>query len=270
MNILFEHRFWLQILCDNMRFIHDLLPQNENYKIIEVNKFEKKFENLLYQAKQELTPTEIDDLTILADKSTLDLSDFITKQIVSDKILQPTDFLYYNVSELEEYIFILNEIMLNHDQNILINHGSDYAYSISSTLESTEKLFISELNELKYFSKIFDDFYLKALEFTSEKLGQSLNIAISKIFQISDKEIGTLMPLIIDHMKRKECYYLTKVVTVSKMKEIELWISTFCAWCEINNYWIVFIFIKLSKFRKNKSVYWYFECNTIVIELHSH
>jgi hypothetical protein len=37
--------------------------------------------------------------------------------------------------------------------------------------------------------------------------------------RLSNKVLGTLMPLMADHMSREECYYLTKLSEVSEVKK---------------------------------------------------
>ncbi|MBU3174384.1 DUF2935 domain-containing protein [Clostridium estertheticum] len=249
LNILFEHRFWLQILGDHSRFIYNSLSPNEIDKISKANYFIEKFDALLYQARKDLTPKETETLTMAAYKSTHDLRNFklkiISEQLTGEIVIsQSPTFINHMVNELEEYLFILNQVMNNIPPNVCsLNYhmlwlpdGSGHAASISSTLDFTEKSFI---NEARSFSKTFDDLYLKAIEFSGfTKTGldsfpalDDLNFTAEKVmlnfkkyleillYKISNKKtLGTLVPLVLDHMNREECYYLTKLATVSETK----------------------------------------------------
>jgi hypothetical protein len=146
------------------------------------------------------------------------------------------------VNELEEYLFILNQVIQNktkrdyalHYHLLWLLDGVGHATSISSNLDLTEKLLIKEAN---HFSKIFESLYLKAVEFCGyTRTGLSnfpalddLNFTAEKemlefkkylemlLLKVSDKKtLGTIAPLVLDHMNREECYYLTKLASVSK------------------------------------------------------
>ena len=123
LNILFEHRFWLQILGDHSRFIYNSLSPTEIDKISKANYFIGKFDNLLYQARKDLTPNETEALTKAAYKSTHDLRSFklkiISEQLTGEiAISQPPTFINHMVNELDEYLFILNQVINNIPQNV--------------------------------------------------------------------------------------------------------------------------------------------------------
>jgi hypothetical protein len=249
LNILFEHRFWLQILGDHSRFIYNSLSPNETDKIAKAKAFMVRFDDLLYESRKDLPTIEIDSLTMLAYEEVQNLRKFklqiITEQLISKiEISLPPTFINHMINELEEYLFILNQSMQNksrracalHYHLLWLTDGTGHADSISSSLDPTEKLLI---NEAKCFSKVFEDLYLRAIEFsgytrtglsnfpalddlnfTAEKemlsFKRYLEILLSKV---SDKKtLGTLATLVLDHMNREECYYLTKLATVSKTK----------------------------------------------------
>jgi hypothetical protein len=249
LNILFEHRFWLQILGDHSRFLHNSLSPNETDKIAKAKSFIGKFDNLLYEARKDLSTIEIDSLTMLAYEEIQNLRQFklqiITEQLVGKvEILLPPTFINHMVNELEEYLFILNQAIQNKSKKdhalnyhlLWLSDGVGHADSISSNLDLTEKLLIKEA---KYFSKIFESLYLKAVEFCGyTRTGLSnfpalddLNFTAERemldfkkylemlLLKVSDKKtLGTIAPLILDHMNREECYYLTKLASVSKTK----------------------------------------------------
>jgi predicted nucleotide-binding protein (sugar kinase/HSP70/actin superfamily) len=104
----FEHRFWLQILGDHSRFIHEALAPVEKQDIEMAAKFIQQFDILLNKAKSE----EILQLTAAAEREALKLRDFkleLIKRLLSGKIkihLSPS-FINHMVNELEEYLRIL-------------------------------------------------------------------------------------------------------------------------------------------------------------------
>lgn len=249
MNILFEHRFWLQILGDHSRFIYSSLAPSEIDKISKSNNFIDKFDDLLYEARKDLSTIEIDSLTMLVYKEAQNLRQFklqiITEQLIGKiEIALPPTFINHMVNELEEYLFILSQAIESkqkkacslHYHLLWLSDGIGHAASISSNLDLTEKLLIKEA---KHFSKTFEDLYLKAIEFsgytrtglsnfpalddldfTAERemldFKKYLELLLSKV---SDKKtLGTIAPLVLDHMNREECYYLTKLSAVSKTK----------------------------------------------------
>lgn len=249
MNIIFEHRFWLQILGDHSRFLYNSLSPNETDKIVKAKSFIGKFDDLLFKARKNLSTTEMDSLNMLAYEEVQNLLKFkfqiISEQLTSKvQISLPPTFINHMVNELEEYLFILNQVMHNKPKNTCALHhhllwlsdGAGHAVSISSNLDFTEKLLI---NEAKYFSKTFEDLYLKAIEFsgytrtglsnfkalddlnlTAERKMLDFKKYLEMLFsKVSDKTtLGTIAPLVLDHMNREECYYLTKLASVSKTK----------------------------------------------------
>jgi len=88
----------------------------------------------------------------------------------------PPTFINHMVNEIEEYLFILEQIIQNREKKanalhyhlLWLSDGFGHADSISSNLDFTEKLLI---NEARCFSQSFEDLYLKAIEFTGYKNG---------------------------------------------------------------------------------------------------
>lgn len=249
MNILFEHRFWLQILGDHSRFIFSSLSPKEIDKISEANKFIKKFDSLLSEAKKDLSMSEINDLNMMAFEAAQSLRSFklqiISEQLVGKiEISQPPTFINHMVNELEEYLFILNQVIYKNSKKscslhyhlLWLSDGSGHAASISSNLDFSEKSIISEARS---YSKIFENLYLKAIEFSGfTRTGiysfpalKSFNFQAEKqmldfkkfleilLIKVLNKEVlGSINPLVLDHMNREECYYLTKLAMTSQTK----------------------------------------------------
>ena len=249
MNILFEHRFWLQILGDHSRFIHDSLAPSETDKIAKATSFIDIFDNLLYEARKDLSAMETHNLTMLAYEATKDLREFklqiIAEHLIGEiQILLPPSFINHMVNELEEYLMVLNNVLHNNPKEACALHhhllwlpdGFGHATAISSNLDLTEKLLI---NEARCFTGIFEDLYLRAIEYSEyTRTGlcnfpalEQLNSTVEKkmldfkryleelLCKVSsNKTLGTIQPLLLDHMNREECYYLTKLATVSVTK----------------------------------------------------
>lgn len=235
----FEHRFWLQILGDHSRFIHEALAPVEKQDIEMAAKFIQQFDTLLNKAKSE----EILQLTAAAEREALKLRDFkleLIKRLLSGKIkihLSPS-FINHMVNELEEYLRILEHLSKQQIPPIFheLHHhlvwqldAAGHACAISSNLDSAEKR-LKEKSDL--YTKHFEDFYLKAVEMAGflrtklttfpaiEKMNSDVTLEI-KIFQnflqeieeleLSAQALGTFSPLMADHMSREECYYLMKL-----------------------------------------------------------
>lgn len=249
---LFEHQFWLQILGDHSRFIFDSLSPKERPFIEDAKRFIDIFDELLEVSRDFNSEDNLSTLNRNAYESAVRLRQFklniIDKQI-TDKInisLPPT-FINHMVNEVEEYLFNLVNLMGNnapasgpiHLHLLWLPDGAGHASAISSNLDSTEKDIIKLGKE---YSKEFNSLYLKTIEYNGyTRTGvcnfdalKSLNVHASRVMTkfkdllrelqeaISDKKVlGTITPLMLDHMFREECYYLTKLSMVSEISEPE-------------------------------------------------
>jgi hypothetical protein len=250
--ILFEHRFWLQVLGDHSRFIFDDLSPREAEQAQKAKHFIQLFDNLLMKARQELSPEEINQLTAAAHKAAQDIRDFklnLIQQHLIEKIninLSPS-FLNHMVNEVEEYLYILCRMMQNkgildhpiHHHLLWLLDGSGHAYAITAELDIVEK----ELKKIsENFAKDFDNLYLKAVEIWGYmRTGLQQFPAVGRLNNQTEAKmelfkkflteletlirenriLGTLQPLLLDHMYREECYFLTKLAMVSEVKTPE-------------------------------------------------
>ena len=249
-SILFEHRFWLQILGDHSRMLFNALGPGEREEICKAQGFIRLFDNLLAVARKDsLTSAEIGQLTMTSFNSAQEIRSFklhiMKKQLIASIIIDfPPTFLNHMVNEVEEYLFILQNIMQNrlpvvnpvHHHLLWLLDGSGHAYAIAGSLDPVEKKYMQKSEE---FAKNFDDLYLKAVEFCGymrtnlshfPALDQLNKEADKKMTAFKDfleelekliaskKVLGSLYPLILDHMYREECYYLTKLASVSEVK----------------------------------------------------
>lgn len=249
---LWEHNFWLQILGDHSRFILNALSPGETYFIQQSVRFINLFDDLLKESRKPIIDEKLHELNYKAYSAAMEIRELklniLSKQI-EGKInfnLPPT-FINHMINELEEYICILNDVIkgnISADRDIhlhmlWLSDGVGHADSIASALDMTQKELI---NKSKEYSKLFTNLYLAVLEYrgyTRTNICEfpalsKLNIDASDVMScfkkflkqlevgILEKEVlGTLSPLMADHMFREECYYLTKLSMVAGTKNPE-------------------------------------------------
>jgi hypothetical protein len=165
------------------------------------------------------------------------------KQIMDKiEIMLPPTFINHMVNELEEYLSILNDFL---EGNLPVNRdidlhllwlldGEGHASAIASNLDMTQKELIKES---KRYSEMFMNLYLRTIEYNGyTRIGvndfpalSKHNLEVDEIMScfkeylkdlkvsITEKKVlGTISPLMLDHMFREECYYLTKLSMVSE------------------------------------------------------
>lgn len=154
------------------------------------------------------------------------------------KIGLPPTFLNHMVNEIEEYMRILQYLVRGevsprlhpvHHHTLWLLDAAGHAAALQGELDPTEKKLAKKAEE---FEKTFEAFYIKAKEmagfirarqdlfpalktFNKET---SLEIELFYCFvreleemRLDCTRLGTLMPLMADHMAREECYYLLKL-----------------------------------------------------------
>ncbi len=247
---LFEHRFWLQVLGDHARFILNALSPVETAEIQRAHHYIQTFDRLLQQARTELAGAELTALNQNAQRQTIELRSFklhlLRRHLLGDIGfgLTPT-FLNHMVNELEEYLRLLQYIMAGqapplfdsiHHHLLWLPDASGHANAITAELDMMEKQW---MRQTRTFAKHFDEFYLKAIELAGymranvkqfPALGRfnkqvEMEIALFRQFlreleelELSGEILGSLSPLMADHMAREECYYLLKLSQVSEVK----------------------------------------------------
>lgn len=246
---IFEHRFWLQILGDHARFIYNALSPKETQEIQKAQGFIVTFDTLLNQARQPLTSSQLVALTQLAQQQAILFREFklhlLRRQLVEEIAIKlPPTFFNHMLNELEEYILIL-ECLVNQQLPPVFNSihyhllwdldAMGHAESLISNLDLVEKILIEQS---RTFSKHFKDLYLKAVEMAGylrtnlnqfpalSRFNRQVELEILlfmdflkelKQLNISKEVLGTLMPLMPDHMFREECYFLIKLSQVSEV-----------------------------------------------------
>ncbi|QHQ63752.1 DUF2935 domain-containing protein [Anaerocolumna sedimenticola] len=245
--VVFEHRFWLQILGDHARFIYYSLAPNEVEAIKEAKQFMDKYDELLDKAREQLSQSELDQLNQKAYELTYEFRQFklelmaltLTAKI---KVHLSTSFFNHMINELEEYLLVLiaaseGENPIFHPIHYHLRWLSDavgHAAGVAANLDEVEK---DMIEESKWYEKEFTDLFMKSVQvegylrtgldnFPSlERLNeQAVNIMVPfkellediMVLRSDSRLLGTLMPLMADHMAREECYYLIKLSQTAK------------------------------------------------------
>ncbi|WP_174733070.1 DUF2935 domain-containing protein [Mesobacillus harenae] len=235
----FEHGFWLQVLGDHARFIHDSLAPTENEDIEMAVYFIQTFDQLLENTKS----ADLIGLSEKAEEEAARIRKFklsIIERLLTGKIkihLGPT-FVNHMVNEVEEYIRVLGYLKQGevppifhelHHHLIWLLDAAGHAGAIEDNLDQVEKQIKAKS---KAYMKNFEAFYIKAVEMTGylrtnmaefpglARMNKEVSLEI-KLFmnfleeleemELTDQALGTFAPLMADHMYREECYYLTKV-----------------------------------------------------------
>ena len=251
-SVRFEHRFWLQILGDHARFILNALSPKEKEKIEKAKIFINSFDRLLDRSRENLSGRELDDLTEealrLSKKLRVFKLELLKEHLVGKiEINMPPTFINHMVNELDEYISILKCFLSNgfpeapavHYHKLWLLDGVGHANSINSNLDDVEK---DLKRKSKEFAKHFDDLHMKAMEFAGymrtnltkfpalARLNKQAELEMLLFMnflkeleemRLTKEALGTIQPLVLDHMFREECYYLTKLSQVSDVKKPE-------------------------------------------------
>ncbi|MFF5996610.1 DUF2935 domain-containing protein [Lysinibacillus sp. KU-BSD001] len=239
---IFEHRFWLHILADHSRFIHDSLYPSEQEDIAKATHFIQQFDQLLNQVKA-LNETNSIAFAHTVEEAVKQLKAFklsiIKRHLAGNmKIHLPPSFINHMVNELEEYERLLTYLKQGkipplfhelHHHLLWLLDASGHAGAINDRMDAVEK----RLKEKSAtFTKHFNQFYLKAVELTGflrtnvskfpalHRFNQDVEIEV-KLFktflkeleemELSAEVLGTFTVSMADHMAREEQYYLTKV-----------------------------------------------------------
>ena len=243
----FEHQFWLQVLGDHSRFIHDSLYPSEKEDISKAASFINHFDQLLSQVGSLNEANAIQFANnveqIVNHLRTFKLS-LIERHITSQMNihLSPT-FINQMVNELEEYLLILKYLKKGeiapifhelHHHLIWLVDASGHAGAINDQLDGVEKRLKEKSSA---FTKHFEQFYLKAVELAGylrtnidkfpalSRFNKEVEVEMGlfKTFlheleemELSAEVLGTFTASMADHMAREEQYYLTKLAESTK------------------------------------------------------
>lgn len=243
----FEHRFWLQVLGDHARFIHDILSPREDREVARARHFVEVFDGLLKEARRPDVGAHLHLLTQHAIDYAEQIREFklhlLRRHLLGEiSILLPPTFLNHTVNEVEEYIRILRCLLAGdtpppvhpiHHHLLWLSDAAVHADIIKNNLDFVEKDLITRS---KRFSHHFEAYYLKALELAgylrtsvdqfpaldrfNHMVGFEMRLFLDFLHEIeemelSDQVLGALSVLLPDHMAREECYYLIKLAQTS-------------------------------------------------------
>lgn len=238
----YEQNFWLHVLRDHCQFILGSLAPTEDKEIAKAQEMFTLFDNL-YQHRSHDLPVIHEAACKLREFKLHLLKRLLTEQISFH--LTPT-FVNHMVNELEEYMRILDCFMQKklpphlhslHHHLIWLPDAAGHAAGLNERTDGVEK---ECLEKTAYFKHKFEAFYLKAIELAGylrtncmrfpalSRFDNDVELQI-KIFQNFLKEIeemttdktllGTIAPLMADHMYREERYYLDKLAQGSEKEK---------------------------------------------------
>lgn len=247
---IFELQFWLQILGDHGRFIHDALAPGERNKIGLAGYFAQVFDELLDQSRMQLNDQQLYELM----KQSLSFAEEIRRfklELIRDhlsediKIGLPPTFINHMVNEVEEFLRIIQCLLEGimpaghplHYHKLWLPDAAGHAGAVICSLDDVE-------NDLRMISKEFEmdfhDLHMKADEFNGytranlmdfpalKRLNHQVEMKIISFMRflqdieelrLTKKAVGTLQPLMADHMYREECYYLYHLSKVSDIDD---------------------------------------------------
>ncbi|MCL6547597.1 MAG: DUF2935 domain-containing protein [Alicyclobacillus sp.] len=234
-----EHQFWLQVLGDHARFIHDALSPRETAEIARARQFIDRLDALLAEARR-VPSHSAAGLAQAAHADARRLREFklhLLRRHLRDEIhiqMSPT-FLNHMINENEEYLRILPHLEAGrqpparhpvHHHLLWLLDAAGHASILAGVLDSVEK---DVLAKSRRFERHFEALYLKAVETAGylrtrlaefpalQRLNQqaALEICLFRTFldevrelELSDALLGAVNALMPDHMAREECYYL--------------------------------------------------------------
>ncbi len=248
----FEHQFWLQILGDHSRFIHDSLYPSQKEDIAKANHFIKLFDQLHMQA-QSINPSNAVPFAMTVIEPVAQLKAFklsIIKRHLTGQMgihLTPT-FVNHMVNELEEYERIVSYLKQGqeppvchelHHHLVWLVDAAGHAGAINDQMDAVEKKL---KKQSKAFMKHFEQFYLKAVELTGylrtnvhhfpalNRFTHDVEVEM-KLFmtflkeleewEVSAEVLSIFTASMADHMYREERYYLMKLAESSRPADRE-------------------------------------------------
>ncbi|HEX2937920.1 MAG TPA: DUF2935 domain-containing protein [Ruminiclostridium sp.] len=234
-----EYNFWLQILGDHARFIYHSLSADETEHLQKAKLFIHTFDSLLNESKAGLQAADFKQKVVDAVQALREFKLYLLTLTLKSRVkihMSPT-FFNHMLNELDEFVLTLSH--MNNDEpplfypvhyNLLwLSDGKGHAAAVSANLDEIEKSKIEQSND---YEKTFTDLYLKTIEmsgYTRTKMTDfpSMRMLNRQAFftmtefreflleirnaRTNATLLGTLMPLMADHMAREECYYLTKL-----------------------------------------------------------
>lgn len=247
--VLFEHRFWLQILGDHSRFIFNSLSPAETEDVFQARQFMQLFDRLLNQSWLVCSSAQLDELTNCAYEFASNIRCFkldLLRRHLAGEIRTASSPTFFNhmVNEVEEYLRILECLLAKqtpamvhpvHHHLLWVLDAEGHAASLARGVDMAETQ-LKEKSEV--FTTSFKELYLKAVELKGylrtgieqfpalthynsqvEKEILLFNEFLCKLLELmsSKKALGILTPLTPDHFLREQCYFLTKLAQVAEI-----------------------------------------------------
>ncbi|WP_438447902.1 DUF2935 domain-containing protein [Gorillibacterium sp. sgz5001074] len=245
----FELRFWLQVLGDHARFIHDSLAPSEQAEIHRARGFIQAFDGLLELSRMEMGNAEWMGLAQTSLHKGAELRAFklhlIRRQLTGAiKLALPPSFMNHMVNEVEKFLRIAQSLASGRIPTLLdpvqlhlhwLLDASGHAAAVRDMADPAEKKW-KETGEA--FNEAFEQFYLKSVELAgfmrtnlkdfpalgrfNQQVELEMALFLSFLKELEEMELrhevlGTMSPLMADHMAREECYYLLKLSWVSEV-----------------------------------------------------
>jgi len=250
---LFEHRFWLQVMGDHARFMLNALAPSEVEEIQAAHHFVYCFDHLLERSRENLPRAEIMALNQQAFQLTTDIRNLklsiLGQQLTGEIAVNlPPTFFNHMVNEAEEYQRILQFLMAGelppdchplHYHLLWLPDAIGHANAVADFTDPVEK---RVRLDSETFAEHFEAFFIKATELAGylrtnidrfpalSRFNQEVDLEM-RLFtrfleeieelRLDDRLLGTIMPLMADHMAREECYYLIKLASVSEIEAPE-------------------------------------------------
>ncbi|MFD2611628.1 DUF2935 domain-containing protein [Paenibacillus gansuensis] len=246
---LFELRFWMQIMGDHSRFYSESFAPDETNRLATSNAFTQRFDQLLLRSRQ---PLDDQKLVSLLQESAVASEQFhpFTLSLLKGRLtgniktgLPPT-FFNHKVSEGLEAIRVLRALAqgkspeahpLHHDLLWLLDAAA-HAGAVRDRSDFTEKNLKQRGHE---FAMAWEEFYVEAVEYAGYlRTNISQFPALARFHReieykmytflkflreleemaLNKELLGGISPLMIDHMAREGCYYLTKLTQTTEVK----------------------------------------------------
>lgn len=244
--------FWTDIMRDHAEFILMALSSREKELIRTAQSFKDTFTVLHDEAKGLENAKNPDAEVELAKKAEVVLTKYIEfKKLLLKLLLQcsvelnlPPTFVNHMINEANEFMRDLNQILcmavMDKTKDTLMLHriwlpdAAGHAASIASELDPVEIPYIKQAQDFK---KAFNDLNIKACELgiqleraglengALEWFNLEVTIKINEFIGFLDKIkelrqkcriLGTLKPLMPDHMIREEKYYLASIDDINR------------------------------------------------------
>jgi len=231
---------------DHSRFIFHSLSPTETQFIMIAQEFILQFDQFLETVKRQMSASEVNDFQRqvydLVEKFREFKLQLLDLSIATDlKTHLTPSFINDMVNELEEYLLIMNHIDNEksiyfhpiHYHLLWLTDAVGHAASLAAEMDFVEKELVKKS---LLFNKVFQDLNTKAIIMNGylrtnqknfpalERLNEQVALTIYDFMEflenirdqrIDGRVLGTLMPIMADHMAREECYYLWKLSEVS-------------------------------------------------------